>query len=84
MGKAKTWEQLLLPPELQLIPRTPHPMTIGDPGWIQLGRTLRELVPRTPCASDIRRIESTMDAVARFSRERVKQGFPEQVELPWP
>lgn len=78
--------QMKLPRELQmrprdLTPRTPHPMVVGDPGWITLGKRLRELRPRTPA---IGAVESTEDAVARFRWERVKQGFPEQVVLPWP
>lgn len=60
----------------ELVARTP--LTIGDPGWLQLGRPLRELRPRTPL------VETERDAVDRFRRERVKQGFAEQVVLPWP
>lgn len=78
--------QLKLPPELrlrprELTPRTPHPMVVGNPGWIRLGVPLRELRPRTPA---VMAVESTEDAVARFRGERVKQGFAEQVVLPWP
>lgn len=66
-------QQLTLPANLQLRPRI-------WPAWLRFGVPVR--VMRDQCDDVL--VESEAEAVARGRQERVKQGFGEQLRLPWP